>query len=208
MSLFKHTCISAICLLTACTTPQRTTIEPSSQTTPPKTETQEMTHHSKIALASSITSWQLSGAMAAKNAKKGWTASLDWKQQGPNRYQIRLFGPLGGGTVIIEKHGNVITYQDGPKTITSTNADELLAKKTGVRLPVKNLYYWIRGLPAPGSVTSSNYDTEKRLISLNQAGYNINYTAYTSIKSINLPSKIRLEGHGVMLKLVIKHWEF
>ena len=54
-----------------------------------------------------IGSWDLSGALAAKNQNKAWTASLNWLQQGQNHYQIRLFGPLGSGTVLIEKQLNI-----------------------------------------------------------------------------------------------------
>lgn len=153
-----------------------------------------------------LSSWDLSGAIAARNKKRGWTATLNWLQQGPNQYQIRLFGPLGGGSVIVEKRGSVVTFRDGPKKVSSNNADELLQRKTGIRLPVKNLYYWVRGLPAPGGIQSPHYDANHYLISFNQAGYNINYTAYTFIGGMHLPSKIRLQGHGLLIKLVIKHW--
>ena len=165
-------------------------------------------HRAAAALSpTTLSSWELSVAIAARNKKRGWTAVLNWLQQGPNQYQIRLLGPLGGGAVVIEKHGSVVTFRDGPKKVSSNNADELLQKKTGVRLPVKNLYYWVRGLPAPGSVQSVHRDANNYLISFNQAGYSVNYTAYTVAGGMNLPSKIRLQGRGVMIKLVIKHWE-
>jgi outer membrane lipoprotein LolB len=76
--------------------------------------------------------------MAARNKRKGWSASYNWVQQGINQYQIRLFGPLGGGTVIIAKQGGTVTYTDGPKKISSHNADQLLMQQTGIQLPVNN----------------------------------------------------------------------
>ena len=160
-----------------------------------------------LPLPTSLSSWELSGALAARNKQRGWTAMLNWIQQGPNQYQIRLIGPLGGGSVIIEKHGTVITYRDGAKRITSNNADALLQRKTGVRLPVKNLYYWIRGLPAPGPIQSVHRDAHHYLTAFDQAGYTIRYTAYTMASGMNLPSKIHLQGHGILIKLVIKHWK-
>lgn len=201
MNLFKTACIASVCILTACATPQRTSLEGPLQ---PKAETKQPS--TPIISPKSLSAWELSGAIAARNPKKGWTASLNWLQQGPNQYQIRLFGPLGGGTVIIEKKGSVITYRDGPKILTSNNASELLQKQTGTQLPVHNLYYWVRGLPAPGAVSASHYDESNRLLALNQGGYQIEYTAYTTVDGMNLPSKIRLQGHGVLIKLVIKHW--
>ena len=154
-----------------------------------------------------ISSWEISGAIAARNQKKSWTASLNWQQQGSNQYQIRLFGPLGGGTVIIEKQGSVITYRDGPKRISSTNADKLLLQQTGVRLPVNNLYYWVRGIPAPGAVGAEQYTNGHLLSRLQQNGYTVTYSQYTTVSGTQLPSKIRLEGPGMLIKMVIKHWK-
>lgn len=192
-------------MITACAGPQRVTLEPQTEKAPAAVELKTST--APLKSPETLSSWNISGAIAAKNNKKGWTASLNWLQQGPNQYQIRLFGPLGGGTVLIDRQDSVVTFTDGPKKKTSANAEELLQKETGIRLPVNNLYYWVRGLPAPGSAQSTQRDKENRIISINQNGYTINYTGYTTIAGMNLPSKIRLQGHGVMIKLVIKHWE-
>ncbi len=160
------------------------------------------------ASSQSISSWEISGAIAARNKRKSWTASLNWQQHGAEQYQIRLFGPLGGGTVIIEKHGELISYYDGPKKISSTNADKLLLQQTGVKLPVSNLYYWVRAIPAPGTIHAKNYLDGHLLSRLQQNGFTVTYSQYTSVNGIALPSKIRLEGSGMLIKLVIKHWKF
>ena len=210
MNAYKPIITLVLCCLGACTslkkpmdmpiTPQHSTIMPteSLDTTPINAKHQGQ--------ASTISSWNLSGAIAARNKNKSWTASINWRQEGVNRYQIRLFGPLGGGTVIIEKQGAVITYRDGPKKITSTDADKLLLTQTGVRLPVNSLYYWIRGIAAPGPVGSEQHEGGKALSQLKQGGYTVTYSQYTVVNGTTLPAKIRLEGHGVMIKMVIKHW--
>jgi outer membrane lipoprotein LolB len=197
------TSLAPICLLTACTTPKPVVYESPPLQTPPN---QHQSHNDKTTSPTSLSSWTLSGALAAKNTKTAWTASVNWQQNGLNHYLIRLFGPLGNGTVIIKKQGYLTTYQDGKHTVSSTNADDLLMKKTGVRLPVINLYYWVRGIPAPGNIEFKQYDASKQLIILKQAGYTINYTSYTKVNNLNLPNKIRLEGHGITIKWVIKHW--
>jgi len=197
MNSFKRTCLCSLVLLTACAPPAPAPEAPGNVTMPlVKREAQTAT----------ISSWNITGAMAARSAKKAWSASLNWRQQGANKYQIRLLGPLGGGTVIIEKDGSMVTYKDGPKSASSKSADQLLQQQTGIRLPVNNLYYWVRGLPAPGSVQSAQHDQYNHLTTLKQAGYTIEYARYTSVGTIDLPSKIRLQGHGVTIKLVIKHW--
>lgn len=152
-------------------------------------------------------SWELSGAMAARSKNKAWSASVNWTQNGASSYQIRLFGPLGSGTVMISRQGGLINFRDGPKSSTSKNAEQLLQQQTGVRLPVNNLYYWVRGIPAPGAVQSVKKDAGNRLQILRQGGYTIEYLGYNMYGSTALPSKIRLQGNGVFIKMIIKRWK-
>jgi outer membrane lipoprotein LolB len=156
--------------------------------------------------ANKISSWEISGAMAAKSKNKAWSASVNWVQQGYNYYQIRLFGPLGSGTIMIQKQGSKISYRDGPKSATSSNAEQLLLQQTGVRLPVSSLYYWVRGVPAPGSIQSASKDSAGYLSVLKQGGYTIQYLGYTKAGSAYLPSQIKLQGNGIFIKFIIKHW--
>ncbi|KTD75684.1 lipoprotein insertase outer membrane protein LolB [Legionella waltersii] len=197
MNAMKRLLIVSICFLTACAPPRPAEQDPVNKVMPLEERKKE---------TSTVSSWEIKGAMAAKTKSKGWSATMNWVQRGASSYTLRLMGPLGGGSVLISRQGGTITFQDGPKTSTSSNAEELLLKQTGIRLPVNNLYYWVRGLPAPGGVQSEKHDTYNHLIQLKQAGYTIDFTKYTSVKGIDLPSMIRLEGNGVMVKVVIKNW--
>lgn len=152
-------------------------------------------------------SWELSGALAARNKTKAWTASVNWLQRGSGSYQIRLSGPLGSGAILIEKQNGQVKFRDGAKSASSTNADELLQKQTGIRLPVNNLYYWVRGLPAPGAVQSAKRSPSNQLLVLHQSGFVIEYLGYSKTGNSVLPSLIKLQGNGIFIKLVIKHWK-
>ncbi len=162
---------------------------------------------STVRLAQNMTSWTITGAVAAKNKNDAWSASLNWQQDGPNNYHIRLFGPLGGGNILIEKKGAMVTYQDAQNRKTSRSADDLIHLQTGMHIPIQNLYYWIRGLPAPGVVQSTNYDHAGNLTYLEQAGYTIQYMRYTNTQGVNLPSKLHVRGAEGSLKLIIKRWK-
>jgi outer membrane lipoprotein LolB len=197
MNNLKRLVIIPFCLLTACAPPRPAVELP---------ENRVMPVEQRKAKTATVSSWEIRGAMAAKNKTKGWSATMNWVQRGPSDYQIRLMGPLGGGAVLIDKKGNTITFQDGAKKITSHNPDELLAQQTGIRLPVNSLYYWVRGLPAPGSVEAEHRDQYNHLVQLKQSGYTINFTKYTSVKGIDLPSMIHLQGNGVMVKVTIQNW--
>lgn len=204
MDNLKQLILVPICLLAACTA-HKTANQPTQQNQP-TTANKVVSVEQRKAETKTISSWEIRGALAAKNKAKGWSAAMNWIQSGPSSYQIRLIGPLGAGSVLISKNGGVITFQDGPKKITSGNADELLLQQTGIRLPVNNLYYWVRGLPAPGKVSGEHRDQYNHLVQLKQSGYNIDFAQYTTIKGADLPGLVRLEGNGVMIKVIIKNW--
>jgi outer membrane lipoprotein LolB len=157
----------------------------------------------KVGAIAKITSWEISGGLAARNQKKSYTASINWVQRGAEHYQIRLIGPLGGGTVVIEKQNGVVRFRDGSKRIESANADKLLLTQTGIRLPVHNLYYWVRGFPAP----SGNASTSSTNPEFQQGGYTVTYLEYANRGGMRLPTKIRVAGNGLLMKLVIKRWK-
>lgn len=197
MNSKKTLALVSFCLLTACAPPKPAEELPVNKVIPIEKRKAE---------TATVSSWEINGALAAKSKSKGWSATLNWVQTGSSTSQIRLIGPLGGGTVIITKKGSTITFQDGNKKSTSTNGEELLKKETGISLPVNNLYYWVRGLPAPGGGESEVHDKYNHLVKLRQHGYTIDFTKYTSVNGKDLPSMIRLEGNGVMIKVIIKSW--
>ncbi|MFC3908849.1 lipoprotein insertase outer membrane protein LolB [Legionella dresdenensis] len=222
MNLIKSFCLSSVVLLTACAPKppvepadiappkqQITSVTAASEATPDTKDQKQKQAQTASAKASARTpgSWDLSGAIAGRSKNKAWSASINWLQQGANNYQIRLFGPLGSGTVMVAKSGGVVTYRDGPKTASSKSADAILQKEGGIRLPVSNLYYWVRGIPAPGSVQSAQRDANNNLKILRQSGYTIEYLSYNQYAGFVLPAQIRLQGNGVFIKLVIKRWK-
>lgn len=201
----KHAIPFLALLLTACAPPPPE--DTMDAMTTPQTVEEKKEAHKHIHAAKRLNAWTITGAIAASHERKNWTATINWRQQGLNNYLIHLFGPLGGGSVVVEKKGQVITYQDGPKRIRTTNIDNLFYKETGVRVPLHNLYYWVRGVSAPGNIEHSQKDAAGHYTLLRQGGYQITYSNYKTIKGVDLPTKIRVEGQGSKLKLVIKHWK-
>lgn len=157
--------------------------------------------------AKTLSSWEARGLLGVRQHQKAWSAQMVWTQQGPHQYHLRLFGPLGGGSVLIDRVGNQITYQDDKKKISATNASGLLKQQTGIQLPVDSLYYWARGLPAPGSIESAHYNENHELIQLQQFGYQIDYGTYQTVGAYHLPTSLKLKNSQLLAKLVIKQWK-
>ena len=75
-------------------------------------------------------------------------------------------------------------------------------------MPVSDLYYWSRGLPAPGPVGAIHRDTQNHIISFQQAGFTIEYPSMIQVHGVDLPRKIKLQGNGAIIKVAIKRWIF
>lgn len=198
LSMKKIISLLFICaFITACA-PPRPMAEPP--------ENKPMPVEEREAQTSVVSKWELNGAMAVKSPKKSFTATVNWLQRGSGTYQIRMFGPLGSGAIVIKKQGSSVTLQDGAKKFSSNSADKLFLQQTGVALPVSNLFYWVRGLAAPGGGASIKRDAYNHLSTLRQAGYSIQYLRFTSVNGTDLPSKIKLTGNGLSIKFIIKRW--
>jgi outer membrane lipoprotein LolB len=157
-----------------------------------------------------IHSWQITGAMAYHTPQGGQSASLVWQQteeQSQHNYQISLFGPLGVGRVsLVGTLGkNVILTRDG-KTFTAHTPEMLMQQQLGWHLPISNLYYWVRGLPAPGIAKKIEFDPFHHVTTLVQQGWTIHYERYTAVNDLDLPSKFTLQHGSLTVKVVINKW--
>jgi outer membrane lipoprotein LolB len=154
----------------------------------------------------SISSWRLNGKIAVQTNSNSGSASVDWFQRAGS-YSIALQGPLGAGAMKLSGGPNGVTMiaSDG-KTFHAHSAEELLAKGWGFKLPVSNMNYWIRGLPAPGSNANTHYDERGRLQTLAQQGYRIDYLSYTNMGKIDLPEKLSITSPSLRVKIIVYQW--
>ncbi len=129
-----------------------------------------------------------------------------WQQQ-KRDYQVSLFGPFGVGRTTLNGTPTALTLLAAGKEYKAQTPERLMQQVLGWQLPVTNLYFWVRGLPAPNSPASTTFDAYHHLIELKQQGWQIQYERYTAIQGIDLPSKLRLKSGQLQVKLVISSWK-
>ena len=153
-----------------------------------------------------LTDWQVSGRIGVVSGQDGWHASFQWAQQDAD-YRIDLIGPLGQGRVVIQGDAREtrVQTQDG-RQWTAPDAEVLLERSLGVRLPVNGLRYWVRGLPEPGPTPTLQTDAEGRLTRLEQNGWIIEYPVYASVAALDLPARIIARRPDLSIRLVIEQW--
>ncbi len=155
---------------------------------------------------SALRDWSVTGRLALTNEQQGWHASLHWIQQGP-AYVIDLIGPLGQGRVRIRGDARTVSLQtaDG-QLLHSTDPEQLLEQAVGVRIPLKGLLYWVRGLPDPGQHSTLTQDEQGRLSRLEQGGWVIDYLGYMPVANLELPKRIRAYQGELKVQVFISEW--
>lgn len=162
-------------------------------------------------VAPNWTEWTLQGRIAVRAGDEGWHASLTWHQTG-DAYQADLSGPLGQGALRLQGDDTCVKLEraDGLRD-QSVDADALLARHTGWRLPVSGLRYWVLGRAAPQSAPGREArwerDANGRPQRLLQDGWDIRYTAYQEQPGFGmLPRRIEMEREGLHARLLIDSW--
>jgi len=151
--------------------------------------------------------WFASGRAAINNGVESWHVNLLWLQQGEN-YQIRLFGPFGAGQVqLTENNGLVELLTSDNERFYSDNIDTLLYERTGVKMPVAELRYWLIGLPSPAGKDSARVDKHGRLSLLQQGAWRVRYKRYVPVNGLVLPRKIFADKQDLDVRVVIDEWK-
>ena len=151
--------------------------------------------------------WQISGKIGIRAPRDSGSATLFWLQR-QDYYDIRLSGPLGGGAArLTGRPGDILLEVANRGRYRAESPEALLREQLRLDLPVSNLLWWIRGLPAPQSRSRITLDGESHLAQLEQDGWKVEYQRYTEQNGYALPERMKLYGQDLEVTLVIKDWQ-
>lgn len=154
-----------------------------------------------------LETWQARGRIAVRTDSDGWSAGFDWRQASTD-YRIRLRGPFGQGALELEGDGRgVWLKRAGQPAVFSVDPEALLQAESGWQLPVDGLDHWLRGLPDSSGNAISRLDAAGRLASLQQHGWQIDYSTYRNYGEYALPARLEMQRNGLRVKVIIDTWE-
>lgn len=150
--------------------------------------------------------WSFNGRMAVRSATEASSFSVDW-QQNAAAFDIHLSGPLGQGAINIEGQPGHVTLTRGQDVWQASSLTELGYQVSDLELPLDYLQYWVRARPAPYSDASLAVDDDTGLVmAIQQAGWEVNYTAYFGEGGDALPQRIDFAREQSSGRLVIRNW--
>lgn len=153
--------------------------------------------------------WRIKGAFSIKQGKKVEIAHYLWNQFGQKNYRIHITSAMDLYSVsMFGRYGSVTLWKDGTHAITSKTAEGVMRKAMGWYLPVSQLYYWIKGMPAPKKegAYEAKYDKFGHLVMLTQKGWLVKLSAYKPFGGVDVPQVLRLQRPDISAKIVIKKW--
>ncbi len=158
-----------------------------------------------------LTTWQLEGKIALRKGNQRHSGFLYWQQE-QNNYHIDLNGPFGQGHIqLIGSTEGVTLHKADGSHVTANDAQNLLEQVTGAKVPLAELIWWIKGMPAPNKEIKSlqffNPYTQQPLIrQLSQSTWEIEYLNYMSVGTLYLPKKLKLKYEPYEITLFIRQW--
>lgn len=154
----------------------------------------------------SISSWEFTGSINVRDTNDSHSSRIRWRQNN-EAYRINLWGTFNvGATQIDGRPGEVMISQQGQDPVVTTSPEELLYQELGYELPVTELNYWIKGIPAPGPRSDMQFGDNNQLMQFFQAGWQIDYMAYTNFGTETLPTRIRMQKTPLRLDLTRLNW--
>lgn len=162
-------------------------------------------HQSQL---SQVHSWDLSGKLAVRNSNNNGSGTLSWQQQ-HEQFDIRISGPLGQGAIQLRGDTREIELITSKQQLSSRQPEALMQQQLGWSVPLENLLWWIRGLPAPNGKYTLELGDDSLAWKLEQSQWQLEYLSYqTSRPGYKVPQRIRATGpEQLQLIIMVKDWQ-
>jgi outer membrane lipoprotein LolB len=152
-----------------------------------------------------------SGQFAAATATDGFSAAIEWQQQGAVS-EVALRAPFGVGGARLNYDGSELHVTDSHGTqLDGAAARREMQRLFGFEPPLSSLRYWLLGVPDPATAASETLDDRQRLARLQQDDWQVDYVDYlrTSGQAFDqwLPRRLTLHRGPVRLKLQVSRWQ-
>ena len=151
--------------------------------------------------------WSFEGRAALSNGKDAVTVRLEWQQHGGD-YELTLRAPVSGETWRMSVDARGATLEGGGKPARrGRDAESLLQKESGLRVPVTALADWARGLSHDPATAEIALDDAGRPELIRESGWQIRVREYDERVSPARPRSLEAERPPYRVRLAIASWQ-
>ncbi|HVL01010.1 MAG TPA: lipoprotein insertase outer membrane protein LolB [Dongiaceae bacterium] len=147
-----------------------------------------------------MTEWQVEGSVKVKGEAGKEEAFITYKQvNGEYELQVRQDKPVGEPVAVVK---GIEGEGAASEQITAKNPQaEKLAQSLQSTLPLNNMSYWLRALPATENAKVSKEEDELAANEIKDDGWKIQYNNYMQVNSYLLPDQIEMQKDDTSVEI-------
>ena len=150
--------------------------------------------------------WQVRGKLSVVSPEDAVTGYLTWQQDYEN-FDLFITGPFGqGSSRLVGNSGQATLTLPSQDPVKAPSAEYLMARYLGWQFPVMDIRYWIKGQASPNSSVTEARNTMGLLKSLQQHGWQVEFSRYQRQGDTWLPGRIKMTGQQYKFIFAIKEW--
>jgi len=150
--------------------------------------------------------WRARGKFSYRSSETTESGNFDWRQQGKN-YKLRLYGPLGIGSVRISGNPNLVRIQTGDYDISSDQPLSLLYRLTGLEIPLNSMSMWLTGNPSSLSPSNITFNHEGQIDGFTERNWLLSYSDFKELDNQQIPTTINAHKDGINLRMLVYSWK-
>ena len=149
--------------------------------------------------------WSLDGRVAVSDGQDAGSGRITWQQDGED-YVIEVRAPDSRHTCRLTRaRGELVLEGARAHPVRGADAEDLLAREVGWRLPIAEMRHWVRGLASrPDARVALREDGLPATIE--EAGWRVDYTRYDGAGDPPLPRRIEATRAPYRVRLAIAAW--
>lgn len=151
--------------------------------------------------------WSFGGRIAVSDGKDGGSGRIQWRQDGP-WYEVNVRAPVAGGSWRLSGTDGMAQLDGArPETLRDVDAEALLARELGWRVPFSSMQYWVRGMPRSPTRTAVRGDADGMPGGFVEHGWQVEYLGWV-VGPVGLPMPKRLVARKppYELRLTVDRW--
>lgn len=155
-----------------------------------------------------LQSYRAMGAFSVKVKGSQRIVNFNWYHRGTKTYSLKLSTAGDFFEAVLKNyHGQITYWKDPAHFVRVRSLRNFMLAEMGWYIPLNDFFYWMRGVPLPGTHPTVKYDGFGHLLELTQAGWTIHYARYINYGDYDLPTMLRVTSpQGDQLRVAVKQW--